>query len=97
MSTSAAETKDALGWWLMILVVAVLASAMAVVYAKHINRKLFIELQALMDQRDNMNIEWGRLQLEQSTFSTHSNIERIAREKLKMHLPDQEEIVFIQP
>lgn len=91
------EVKETSTWLIMVLVIAVLGSGIAVIYAKHINRKLFIELQALQNERDDMNMEWGRLQLEQSTFSTHSNVDRIAREKLDMELPAQEEIVIVRP
>jgi cell division protein FtsL len=48
---------------LLILLVLVMVSAVAVVYARHQGRKLFIELQALGKERDNMDIEWGQLQL----------------------------------
>lgn len=91
------EVKETSTWLIMVLVIAVLGSGIAVIYAKHINRKLFIEFQALQNERDDMNMEWGRLQLEQSTFSTHSYVDRIAREKLGMELPAQEEIVIVRP
>ena len=53
----------------VLLGLAVLASAMAVIYATHENRKYFVELQALENQRDEMEIDWGRLQLEQGEQS----------------------------
>ena len=56
---------------LPVLLLAVIATAVSAAYAKHQSRKLFIELQALEQQRDAMNIEWGQLQLEQSTYATH--------------------------
>jgi len=57
--------------WLCLLFAAVLGSALGVVYSKYQNRKLFIELQALQTRRDEMSVEWGRLQLEQSTWAAH--------------------------
>lgn len=75
----------------------VLVSALGVVYAKHESRKLFIELQALQNKQDDMDVDWDRLQLEQSTWATHGRIERIARTKLDMHMPLPNEIVIIRP
>ena len=79
-----------------VLVAAVMATALADVYAKHHSRTLFVELSRLNEERDALNIEWGRLQLEQSTWATHGRIEQVARERLGMMLPEaaQSEIVF---
>jgi len=77
------------------LVLAVVLSAVAVVYSKHQSRKLFVELQTLYQQIDELDIEWGRLQLEQSTWSSHGRIEEIARKKLNMTLPRANDILYI--
>ncbi|MGD8644706.1 MAG: cell division protein FtsL [Chromatiales bacterium] len=79
-----------------LLAATVMVSAVATVYAKHHSRTLFVELSRLSDERDTMNIEWGRLQLEQSTWATHGRIEQVARERLGMVLPEpgETEIVF---
>jgi cell division protein FtsL len=82
---------------LSLLFVLVLVSAISVVYTKHMNRKYFTELQKLQKQKDEMNIEWGQLQLERSTFATSSVIEKSAREKLGMDQPAQKEIISIKP
>lgn len=79
-----------------LLALTVLASALAVVYARHEGRKLFIELQALQQVRDDMDVEWGQLQLEQSTWATHSRIDPIAREQLKMSVPTPDIIQIIK-
>ncbi|MES9962887.1 MAG: cell division protein FtsL [Candidatus Sedimenticola sp. 20ELBAFRAG] len=81
---------------LLILAVAVLASATGVVYAKYSSRKNFVELQMLQAERDAVDVEWGRLQLEQSTWATHGRVERLARKKLKMHIPSSTEVVVIR-
>ena len=78
-----------------LVVLATLASALGVVYAKHENRKLFIELQALQAERDAMNVEWGQLQLEQSTQATHARVDAEARGRLGMQSPDPGAIVII--
>lgn len=75
-----------------VLVVAVLASALAVVYAKHENRKLFAELQALTQQRDQLEVDWSRLQIEQSVWSSHARVEQLGREQMHMRSPGPDEI-----
>ena len=80
-----------------LLLVLVMASAFAVILSKHESRKLFVELEQLRMQVDELNVEWGRLQLEQSAWSAHGRIERIARKRLNMKLPAASEVVYIQP
>ncbi|MCU7862889.1 MAG: cell division protein FtsL [Candidatus Thiodiazotropha sp. (ex Lucinoma borealis)] len=76
--------------------VAVLASAVAVVYSKYLSRKHFVALQEIQAEQERIGIEWGRLQLEESTLATHSEVEKKARDRLKMHLPNFNEIVVIR-
>ncbi len=80
-----------------LLFVAVQASAIGLVYSKHQSRKLFVELEQANAQIVSLNNEWGRLQLEQSAWSDHGRIERIARTRLGMKIPDANEVVFIKP
>jgi cell division protein FtsL len=75
----------------------VMASAVAVVFSKHESRKLFVQLQTMQKERDRMEIEWGRMQLEQSTWATHGRIERLARKKLDMTIPRAESVIIIRP
>jgi len=82
---------------LSLMFVLVLVMAISVVYTKHMNRKYFSELQTLENTRDEMNIEWGQLQLERSTFATSSEIERSARKNLGMDQPGSKEVIYIQP
>ncbi len=79
------------------LTLAVLTSALAVVYAKHQSRRLFVQLNELQQLRDQMNVEWGQLQLEQSTWATHGRIEKVAREKLHMTSLDFSQMVIVKP
>lgn len=76
---------------------AVFVTALGVVYTQHQARKSFVELQALQAVRDELNIEWGRLQLEQSTWATHGRIEVIARDKLEMMIPPPAAVVLVKP
>lgn len=75
----------------------VFITALGVVYSKHQSRKLFVQLQALNEVRDELNVEWGRLQLEQSTWATHGRIEKIANNRLKMRIPSPGEVVLVKP
>lgn len=71
-------------------------SAFALVYTKHESRKLFIELEELNTERDRLNIEWGQLQIEQSTWAMHGRIEKIALEELALVRPRPTEIYVIE-
>ena len=73
----------------MILVVLVLASALGVVASQHQTRKLFIELEREQSRARALEVEWGQLQIEQSTWAGHARIEKAARERLKMITPAQ--------
>ena len=68
----------------LVLLVAVIASAVASIYARHESRKLFTELQSLNTERDQLEMDWGRLQIEQSTWSSHARVEKLAREQMGM-------------
>jgi cell division protein FtsL len=82
---------------ILILAIATFASALGVIYSKHQSRKSFVELTQLQQHRDQLNTHWGRLQLEQSTWATHGRIEKIARTKLQMEIPDNSKIVRLSP
>jgi cell division protein FtsL len=78
------------------LVLVCVVSAIALVYTKHESRKLFVELERLSDERDALNIEWGQLQIEQSTWATHARIEQVATSRLKLSRPATQEIYVIE-
>lgn len=80
----------------IVFAVVCVMSAMALVYTKHESRKLFVELEALTTERDELNIEWGQLQIEQSTWATHARIERVATEELSLARPKPTEIYVIE-
>ncbi len=71
-------------------------SAIALVYTKHESRKLFVELEKLTHERDDLNIEWGQLQIEQSTWAQHARIEQVATEDLSLVRPEAREIFVIE-
>ncbi len=82
---------------LLVMLLLVVVTAIAVVYSKHSGRELFIELQALAYERDAMDVEWGQLQLEQSTLTTQGQVERDARDKLGMVNLAADNMVIVRP
>ena len=79
------------------LVVANVVSALAVVQARHEHRQLFVQLNRLQATRDELNIEFGRLQLEQATWAESNRIDQVARDRLGMKFPEGAETVVIRP
>jgi cell division protein FtsL len=92
------ETRARRQPFLMVMVFAVVCvlSALALVYTKHESRKLFVELESLTHGRDDLNIEWGQLQIEQSTWATHARIEQVANDDLSLVRPTSSEIFVIE-
>ena len=79
------------------LLAGVLLSGVGVVYAKYLSRKYFVELELLRKEWEQIEIDWGRLQLEQSTLTTHSRVEKTARGRLDMYIPSPQEVIVIKP
>lgn len=79
-----------------LLLLLTVASAVGVVYARQQSRVAFIVLSQLGNERDNLNFEFGRLQLEQATWAENNRIEQIARGKLGMVSPGIAETVVIK-
>ena len=76
-----------------LLLAMVLGSALTVIYVKHQSRVLFADLREIQKQQDRAIIQWSRLQLQNSTLATHSNVEARARKTLKMRLPESVQLV----
>jgi cell division protein FtsL len=79
----------------LLLAAAVVASGAWVIGAKHRARQLFIKLEELDRDQDRLNIDWGRLQIEQSTWATHPRIEALARERLHLTEPGDGQLVVV--
>ena len=82
---------------LPLLWLGVLASAAGVVYARHQARTLFVRLEQLNARRDALDMEWGRLQLEQSSWSSNAFVEQVANAKLQMNLPQTRDVRIVRP
>ena len=86
-----------LRWLLALLLAANVATAIAVVQARHEHRQLFVQLSKLERARDELDIEFGRLQLEQATWAESNRIDQVARDRLGMKFPEGAETVVIRP
>jgi len=82
---------------LVLLAVAVIGSGIAVVHARQQHRQAYVELTRLERSRDELNIEFSRLQLEQATWSETNRIEQIATERVGMRFPEGAEVVVLTP
>jgi cell division protein FtsL len=82
---------------LAVLILASVLSAIGVVHARHQHRQLFVELTRLEKARDELNIEFGRLQLEQATWAESNRIDQVARNRLGMKFPEAADIVVVRP
>lgn len=79
-----------------LLLLVVVMCALSVVTSQHKARKLFIELQKEKENAQQMEVEWGQLQLEQSTWATPARVEQIAGKQLQMQLPKSGQVRFIR-
>jgi len=80
-----------------VLLAANVVAAIGVVHARHQHRQLFVELTRLVDERDELNIDFGRLQLEQATWAEANRIDQVARARLGMKFPEAGDIVVVRP
>ena len=81
---------------LLLLLAAVVASAIGVVYARQESRSMFVELTRLIAERDDLNFEYGRLELEQATAAEANRIDQIARTRFGMISPQPATTVVIK-
>lgn len=79
----------------VVLLLAVTASAMGVVWSTHLSRHLLNELQGLERERNALQVEWGRLLLEQSSLVAQGRIEDLAAARLDMKVPAMENVVVV--
>jgi len=71
----------------LVLVAILVACALALVTSQHRARKLHVEMQGEQALAKQLEVEWGQLQLEQSTWATHGRIEKLSTQKLNMRVP----------
>ncbi|GFZ92789.1 cell division protein FtsL [Dyella caseinilytica] len=83
-------------FFLLLLLSAVMVSAIAVVWTRHQSRALFVQLTQLQSQRDALNIEYGQLELEQATWAEPRRIDSEARTKLGMLSPRPQDVQLVR-
>ena len=84
-------------WGMLGLSLALLGSALAVIYNTHYSRKLFIEIQQQERALEQYDIDWGKGKLELTTLAEANRVEQVAVEKLKLVMPLRENIIYIKP
>lgn len=85
--------------WLILslLTLATIVSAIAVTYSRHQHRVAFADLSKLERERDELNIDFDRLQIEVATLADIGRVEQQAVQQLGMRFPDAADIVVVQP
>lgn len=78
------------------LIILLVLSSVAVVYVTHENRRLVGALQNMLSYQQQLQVEWGQLMLEQSTWAAHGRIESLATKKLHMELPSAQDVVIVK-
>lgn len=78
-----------------LLILILVACALSVVTSQHKARKLFVELEKEQELARQLAVEWGQLQLEQSTWAMHTRIEKIAAGQLHMQVPDASRVQVV--
>ncbi len=81
----------------LVLFAILISCSLGVVTSQYKARKLFVELQKEKEEAKRLDVEWGQLQLEQSTWATPSRIEKIASGDLRMKVPGPSRIRTVFP
>lgn len=84
------------GWLLPLLWLAVVLSALSVIYVSHLCRQLYNELAKMEQEANALQVEWGRYLLEQSSWASLSRVEQLAKSQLQMRVPEPSEIVIVR-
>ena len=90
MSRQLLEIAGVLG-----LAMCVVASGIWIVGVEHRSRQLFMQTEALNRELDRLQTDWGRLQIEQGTYATHSRIEALVRQRLQLTEPSGDQLVVV--
>ena len=82
---------------IFLLLMGVLVCALGAVTAQHRARSLVVQLEEEDEYAKQLDMEWRELQAAQSSLATHSRVERIAKQQLKMSVPENEQVRIINP
>jgi cell division protein FtsL len=80
----------------VVLFIAVVATAMGVVLSAHHNRQLSMQHEKLIQEKDELDVEWRHLIIEQSALTEHNRIEQLVSEQLNMRRPGPEDEVLVR-
>jgi len=80
----------------LLLLLVLVVCALGLVTSQHKSRKLFAELEREQERARALEIEYGQLQLEASTWGLHSRVEKIAAGKLGMRTPDPRRVRMVE-
>lgn len=81
---------------MLILVFLLLLSALGVVYAKDLNRRLFITYQSLQKQTEQLYSDGNKLLLEQSAWGAQARVQLLAQKQLQMQIPESQDVNMIR-
>ena len=81
----------------LVLLALLIGCALALVTSQHHARKLYVELQKEQEAAQRFEVEWGQLQLEQSTWAMHARVEKIAANALAMRVPGAGRVQVVPP
>ena len=81
----------------VLLLAVLIACALGLVTSQHQSRKFYVELQKELALAKQLEVEWGQLQLEQSTWATHARVEQIASRSLGMRVPPAARVQVVAP
>jgi cell division protein FtsL len=81
----------------LVLLAILIACALALVTSQHRARKLYVDLQKEQEAAQRFEVEWGQLQLEQSTWAMHARVEKIAANALGMRVPGPGRVQVVPP
>ncbi|MBV1884643.1 MAG: cell division protein FtsL [Gammaproteobacteria bacterium] len=84
-------------YWVIALVAINIISAAGISYCVHASRNIVAELQALKQESNALEVEWGQLLLEQSAWGSYARVEKIAMSQLKMKVPEANEMIMVGP
>ncbi|MEP0356028.1 MAG: cell division protein FtsL [Paraglaciecola sp.] len=80
----------------VLLFLAVMVSASLVILSAHHNRQMSIAIERLMQEKDQLDVEWRHLVLEQSALTEHNRIEALVKKQLNMHRPEPNQEVVVR-
>ncbi|WP_206389682.1 cell division protein FtsL [Amnimonas aquatica] len=84
-------------WQTAAIVLALVATSVAVAFSVHKSRLNLAQLQALQEERDRLEVEWGQLLLEQQAWGAYGRIGKMAVDELGMRSPAPHEVMMVRP